>query len=303
MAATLALFGLPGFFFCSFAHTCMDGHMGHPPYAWWHFFLDVTWVGGFVTAAVVGAKSNLVLRRFLCYLFPSLVISRLALGSLGGMMILLELPLAISAGVASVRSLRLAGFDPSLQDEITRAQHHRMIRQRVLRGLVALFGTISLGCAAVFVWQVVRVSRVPQVAVSESALPLVHSLPAKKNACVWLTLPTGKRVALWREYSSSAYPEWGERPYRQPERIWVETSRNSKESDRVRSYMQMGLDSERTAESGRNEYSLFIGDFCVAWLLKSEANNNSDLLISVRRAKAVELDNLKQKYGKWPLCE
>lgn len=277
--------------------------MGYPPYAVWHFLLDALWVGSFVAAAVVGAKSNLILRRLLCCLFPALAVSRLALGSLGGMMILIEFPLALFAGVVLVRSLRLAGFDWSVQDEAARVQHRQMIRRRVVLGLVTLLGTILLGCAGVFVWQIVRASRVPQVVVSESSLPLVHSLPAARNACVWLTLPTKQRVALWREHSSSAFPEWGERPYHEPKRIWFETSRNSKESDRVKSYMQMGLDSERSAESGREEYSLFIGDFCVAWSLKTETNNDSDLLISVRRAKKVELDYLRKRYGKWPLFE
>lgn len=303
MAAKLALIGLPGFIFCSFFHTCMDGHMGHPPYAIWHFLLDALWAGSFVAAAIVGSRSNLILRRFLCWLFPAVVVSRLAFGSLGGMMILLELPFALLAAVVSVQSLRSAGFDTMMEDEAARLQHHRMIRRRAVLGLGTLLGIILLGCAGVFVWEIVRASRVPQVAVSESSLPFTHPLPASRNACVWLTLPSKQRVALWREYSSSAFPEWGERPYREPKRIWVETSQHSKESDRVKSYMQMGLDSERSAESGRDEYSLFVGDFCIAWSLMTETTNDSDLLIRVRRAKKVELDYLTKKYGNWPLFE
>jgi hypothetical protein len=301
-SAWLVLAGVPGFVFCAVSHVCMAGHMKHSPYPVWHYALDALWLGCFLGGAFVGRKSNLVLRRFLCGLLPTLCVVRLAWGSMGGLLLLLELPLSFVAAVAALRSLRRPGFDESTHAEVERVQHRKNVQRRLKFTLVGLLATVLAVCAGWFAWQLVRVSRVPRVTLTESSLPFTYELPAGRDASVWLTLPNGKRVAVWWEYWAG-FPDFGERPYHEPRRIWTGQERGFRSSDRVRSYMQIGLDSERSTSAGRDEFSLFVNDYCVAWPLAGQTNSDGRRLLTVRRAQERELDYLRKKYGKWPLFD
>jgi len=302
VSARLALIGSPGFIFCGLAHICMDGHMQHPPYSFWHYLSDALWFCCYLAAALIGWKSNLILRRFLCCLLPCLCVSRLVLGSLGGLLLLFELPLCLIATVVSFRSLRRAGVNWSVLSEGEKNRHKKTVKRRLASVLAALLAVFLLCWTGWFVYQLLRVSRVPQITISESSLPFACSLPAVKDACIWLILPNNKRVAIWRE-QYSAYPEWGGRPYHEPSRIWKKESANSKSSDRIKSYMQMGLDSELTEKMGQKEYSLFVNDYCIAWPTAESTNRNLVMLITIRHARQQELDYLRERYGKWPLFE
>jgi hypothetical protein len=301
-SAWLVLLGFPGFVFCGLAHICMDGHMAHPPYAAWHYAIDVLWVCCFLAATVIGWNSNLILRCFLCYSLPLFCTTRLITGSFGGLTLLLELPLSSFVAVVAFRSLKRSGFDPSIHAEAEQVQHKKYIKRRLVFTFFALLAVILLIGAGLLVWQFVRVSRVPRVALSESSLPFAYELSPAANAGVWLTLPNGKRVALWRE-DYSVYPEWGERPYHEPRRIWTEESKGFRTSDRVKSYMQMGVDSKLSTETNRDAFSLFINDYCIAWPLARQTNNNRRILLTVRHAEVHELDYLQKRYGKWPLFD
>ncbi len=296
LSARLVLIGLPSFVFCSVAHICMDGYMAHPPYGVFHYLSDLLWISCFVSAAIIGRKSNLILRQFLTILLPAFCISRLLLGSLGGILILLELPLCIIAGAISFRSLRRAGVNLSALPETERKQYQRAVRRRISSVFIALLAVILFCWLGWFIYQEIRAARAPRATVSESALPFTCRLPISDEPCIWLTLPNNKRLALWWE--DSAYPSWGERLYHEPSRIWQD-DRLGKSSDRVKSYIQMGLNTELSKESDPKVYSLFVDDYCIAWSLLT--NRNSNVLISVRHAHPTELDYLKQRYGKWPL--
>ena len=302
LSAQLVLVGLPGFVFCGLMHICMDGHMEHPPYAAWHYMVDALWSGCFLSAALIGWKSNLILRGCLCPVLPALVVVRLIMGSLGGLTLLLELPLGVIAAVVAFRSLRRPGFDPLTHTEAEQLQHKKNVKRRLVFTFLGLLAAVLLVCAGFFAWQLVRVSRAPRIAILESSLPFTYELPAGDDASVWLTLPNNKRVALWRE-DNSPYPIWGERPYSEPSRIWIKESATSKASDRVKSYMQMGLDSELSPTAGHNEFSLFVDDYCIAWPLAGQTNYNSKIIFLVRHAHERELDYLRKRYGKWPLFD
>lgn len=158
---------------------------------------------------------------------------------------------------------------------------------------------VMLSClAGWFAYQLVRVARAPRATISESALPFTYSMPADQP-CVWLALPNNKRVAVWWE-EDSAYPSWGEKPYHEPSRVWQD-DQEGKTSDRVKSYMQMGLNTELSSTSGPREFSLFVDNYCVAWPLLT--GRNSNVIINVRHATLPELDYLRQRYGKWPLFD
>lgn len=301
-SAILILVGLPGFIFCGVTHICMDGHMGHPPYAAWQFAVDVIWVGCFWCAGIVGWKSDLPLRSFLCYALPFITIQRIVVGSLGGLTLLLELPLGLFVTIVAIRAMRHPGFDPLKHTVEEAIAHKEAVRRRWKTVWLGLLAIILVFCVGLFVWREIRVSRVPSLTIAESALPFSYELPMARDACVWMTLPSGKRVALWRE-DFGVWPEWGERPYREPARIWQQDSGTSKSSDRVKSYMQMGLDAELSSAIGKNQYSLFVGNYCIAWPLVGQTNVDRRVLLTVRLAKESELEALKKQYGKWPLFD
>jgi len=57
LAFICAVAGTPGLVVCGF-HFCRDGHMAHPPYAAWHYFLDALWPIVFSLGAVAGVLSS-----------------------------------------------------------------------------------------------------------------------------------------------------------------------------------------------------------------------------------------------------
>jgi len=97
----LGLLGVPAFGWCALNHICMGGHMADPPYPWWHFALDATWVVPFFAASLTGFLSGgrCVLGSLLLLL---LLASRLLAGSGGAMLLMIfELPLLLGVlGVA-----------------------------------------------------------------------------------------------------------------------------------------------------------------------------------------------------------
>jgi len=103
--AWLILAGIPGYIACFPLHICMFGHMKHPPYAWWQFVLDALWVVPFMAAAFVALRWKLPRRARLASLLLVLVVSRLVLGSGGGALAVLELPILIYLIVVALRRL------------------------------------------------------------------------------------------------------------------------------------------------------------------------------------------------------
>jgi hypothetical protein len=77
--------GAIGSGWCYYHHVCMDGHMAHPPYPFWHYALDVGWA----LAVLIAAFWMRLVRASLCILFATLaaylVSYRFLFGSLGGL--------------------------------------------------------------------------------------------------------------------------------------------------------------------------------------------------------------------------
>ena len=104
--AWITLAGIPAFVFCGLSHICMDGHMRHPPYPWWHFAIDLQWVVFFVTAAIHVRQSELRRPRLSFWFLVLLVVFRLPFGSLGGgFLILFDLPVLIYLAAVAFRTL------------------------------------------------------------------------------------------------------------------------------------------------------------------------------------------------------
>ena len=297
VAALLFLGAMPSFLFCT-THICMAGHMRHPPHPFWQMMSDALWCSLYLGAAVAALGSNISFRRFFVLIPGLLCISRLVLGSLGGMNLLLEVPMCLFLSVVAVRALRRAGVDWSKATDAERCAHRRTVVRRWKDcGVSLLVGAVVL----LIGWQVyrwVRVSRVPKVVVTEDAMPYVQRLTMKPDEAIWILLPNGKRIALWND-EFSPFPSWGERPYDEPDRVWIKTE-HGRSSDRVRSGIQTGQDMCRSTETNK-EYSLFVDDFCVAPEIHEQTSGVYELTVTVRRPEESELVYLRQRYGEWPV--
>ena len=106
-------------------------------------------------------------------------------------------------------------------------------------------------------------------------------------------------MAFWGYFF---YPDWGERPYKSPRRVWTKVSEVEKTSDRVKSYFQSGLDMVRSKPDDK-EYACFVDKYCIATECKRMNDGVYRLSFTVRYALQEETVNLKNIYGAWPLYE
>ncbi len=76
--------GWAGSAWCYGTHICMAGHLQHPPYPGWHAWVDLTWAGLLVLAAVLAglfrSPSVLLITAFSAFLISF----RFLFGSFGG---------------------------------------------------------------------------------------------------------------------------------------------------------------------------------------------------------------------------
>lgn len=101
--AKLALAGLAGYVACLLRHWCQCGHMEHPPYAWWDYALDVSWVILFTSAAVMSVVGWGVEQIVWPLLLGGLVATRFLLPhTMGLSVICFEVPGSLALLVRSI---------------------------------------------------------------------------------------------------------------------------------------------------------------------------------------------------------
>jgi hypothetical protein len=199
--------------------------------------------------------------------------------------------------INSIRGLRYAAFDIAESSEADIKLHKRVVRRRwAILGISLLF-CVFLGWISWIVYDIVRVSRVPLIVVDESSLPYKQDFPVKEDGAIWIKLPNGKKVAFWGNFF---HPDWGERPYKSPRRIWTQVSEVEKTSDRVKSYFQSGLDLARSKPEEK-EYACFVDNYCIASECERIDDSVYKLSFTVRYAQKEEIAHLKKIYGSWPL--
>jgi len=103
--AVLTLLSTPSFILCSFSHICMAGHMQHGPYSLAQQVSDCWWVG--CLGAVFTFSFLLKAKRKMWFLCGSafLLLFRVQLDSLGGLGILIEVPLLVTMAVFAFKAL------------------------------------------------------------------------------------------------------------------------------------------------------------------------------------------------------
>jgi hypothetical protein len=104
--AAVTLAGLGGFGVCTFRHFCMCGHMQHPPFQWWEYAIDVSWVVLFLTAAVIAVARWKGKGLKLAVLLSLLIVCRLTgAGCMGMQLFLFELPASVALLLRSFGAL------------------------------------------------------------------------------------------------------------------------------------------------------------------------------------------------------
>lgn len=106
--------GIPPYVLCGVLHICMDGHMRHPPYAYWHRVIDVTWIAGIVVGVVLCCIHSDRSRKKVILGGAILFISRVLLASAGGGLFLLELPLIGIVVYGAIANLHTTSPDQQL---------------------------------------------------------------------------------------------------------------------------------------------------------------------------------------------
>ncbi len=99
----LTLAGTPSYVLCFSWHTCMAGHMQHPPYPLYQWISDFWWIVCFTSVLVFSLRMNAKRRILLAAGSLLLIVSRIGLGSGGGGGMLFELPLLAAMDIYSVR--------------------------------------------------------------------------------------------------------------------------------------------------------------------------------------------------------
>lgn len=105
--ACLTIVASPGYVWCALGHVCMAGHLQHPESMpdWW-LYVDLGWAAAYLAAALTVLRSTVTHRVRAAVLLVFLVLSRLLLGSGGGMLNLLELPALIWLLIQAVAAIR-----------------------------------------------------------------------------------------------------------------------------------------------------------------------------------------------------
>ena len=92
---TVLLVATPCYILCSISHTCMCGHLQHPPYEWWDYAADLVWITGYATLSVGLLRMKVRSVNIPCVFLAVLMFSRLCLGSLGGLLFVIEFPMLL----------------------------------------------------------------------------------------------------------------------------------------------------------------------------------------------------------------
>ena len=107
LVSILVLLGAPSYLFCFKWHTCMVGHMHHGPYPWHQWASDYLWIGAFIAVALLAFSWKSTSRN--CFFRGALflIIGRLILGSIGGALIIFEIPVLAAMVIRAIHHLRV----------------------------------------------------------------------------------------------------------------------------------------------------------------------------------------------------
>ncbi len=295
LVAMAILTASPFYVMCGMMHVCMAGHMQHQPYPAWHYLIDGAWILGVVTSVVFCWKANLRLRKTLVMLVTFLLLSRLVLGSGGGILFLIEFPVLLVGIGLAVRNLVSGALDLR---EMTGEQKH--MRQRsIIRGWTIVGATLAV--IGVLVWGGPRCYRFVKTKTAEEVS--FTDVPASREirlspgkACV-VKLPGGKTVALWCAKTRGVAAvlddadlmfEYGEVPFKALKSEEIPLPDGSVTYGEYLSYIRSGP----VISSGNSrEYVLYVDKYTLSIVSKTDGGTPAVLLlmVSVRYSTDKEL--------------
>ncbi len=290
IVAAAILLATPFYLFCGTHHVCMDGHMEHPPYSSAHVANDALWMFCFGVAAVFAWKSNFHKRTMTVILLVLLFLFRLPLGSGGGTLLLVEIPLSIVVAGFAIRSLRSAAEEFSREEKMA---HLKKCTKIWTIALLLLLGIVGMLVGSVRLGKVVRQISAPVVVMSE--FPFSQNIVlARGEACVF-KFPDAKTLAVWCERYISRDSDlrlcYGEKPFKSPEITWISREDGSKVSGPYDSYIQSGGVTTWSGSPG-HEYELYVGDkYRVT--LREEGDRDGKLPIKVSIDHATRDESVK----------
>ncbi len=193
--ATAFLLVSPLYAWCAARHICMDGHMAHPPYPWWHCLIDGTWALGYSMSCVFCWKANLQLRRTFFGLVALLLLSRLLADNVNGAFVFIELPVLLVATTLAIR--HLFGGEPK-QPTMSVDQRQQRRKNVARRWLIACAIIVAFGCFAGLIgprcYRLFKTMTAEKVSLADITAPQqIKLMPGK--TCL-LLLPGGRTVAL-----------------------------------------------------------------------------------------------------------
>jgi len=280
----------PLYVLCGLTHVCMGGHMEHPPYPVLDYAIDASWVLLFVVSSVFCWKSNLHFRKtvFICVVL--LLVSRMALGSGGGGLFALELPLLLVLFFAAVRSLFGRARDwrtaPPAEKKVHRA---RILRFWAIAAAV-LVGGGFLVWAGIHIYRLARQAAAPRVQVS--TVPFADDIVLEPgDACVFV-LPNGKSVAVWCARNTGILSSfrgtgidlgYGEKPFEHLKWEEIRLPEGGTTYGEYLSYIRSGgvLDGGGITPS---EYILYVDPYRISLKEKDLNDRNLPITVSVRLA-------------------
>jgi len=292
-----ALIGAPFYVVCGISHVCMDGHMAHPPYAALHYINDLIWIASYGSVAVLGLLKDLPRRGSLLGFSAFLLLSRLAMGSGGGMLFIFELPVLLLL----IRSTRLPKGQ-SVEPNNESNNRRRTIRQvsGAIGFIFAIPILILLGWLASRVFFYGKGIMSQKINISKMELPFATDMVFRNRQAVRLILPNGKHVALWcAKPGLSALLggqelelKWGERPFAEPKGLWIKQEDGTEESNGWDSYIRFGGVSPGSG-SGRF-IEMFVDEYRVTVREKQVRRDSLPVTLRVRLATATELSDKKE---------
>jgi HEAT repeat protein len=267
--------------------------MQHPPYPAADLIGDAIWVGVFVLSSVLCWKSNLHLRRTIPLLLLFLLSSRLLLGSGGGMLFLVELPVLLVLLIVSVRNLFGGAKDWDAVPPAEKTAHRRKVRHRWAIAMSVILGAGLLGWGGTKLYWFVRRATTPSVRIA--SVPFSRDLVLKAGEACSFVLPNDKTVAVWCENRGGIARAmtghdldlaYGEKPFQTLE--WEKIplpERNGYTFGDLISYIRSGGTIQSNDEF---EYVFYVGEYRVGLKEKRVGDDCINMTVVVRQATEKE---------------
>lgn len=303
LVATALLLASPLYVLCGTMHICMAGHMQHPPYPFWHYLIDGTWILGFVISSVFCWKANFRLRKTLFWLVTFLCLFRLVLGSGGGMLFIIELPVLLVVIVLAIRNLVSAAPDPSqLSEEARRVRHKTIARGWAVVG-AAVAGILLSIWIGPRCYRFIKTKTAKEILITETPFSQKVRLSPGK-ACI-LRFPNAKTVALWctsARWIATALGEsdlefhYGEVPFKRLESEEIRLPEGGTTSGEYLSYIRQG---PVITSDNSQEYVLYVDNYCLSISMETGESTGDGMPVTVSVRLATEKEKIlpKQKRG------